>query len=130
MNTYQQYVRAVLEKRRIEAQLREANQKVAEAEFKAKALMEAEGIEAVTVDGYTVFPSRQISVKVLDHDALLDRVPAELVRRTVHHQQLQGYLREVLTDDVADRWEADRLPDSLRGIVEVSEFSRLNCRAK
>ena len=87
------------------------------------------GTQHVKRNGATVHVKRYLKVKVLDDSTLTLRLAGDLPA-TINRNRLASYLRELLLDEKLGEWVADnaRLPESLRGVVEVDEGHNLGVR--
>ena len=126
---YQEYVRLTREKRQVEKKLKEINEALRQLEGKIIPDMEANEVDHIRVDGMSIYPKRDLAVKVqCDEDKLCEAMP-NLSKRAVNRQSLKSAVREMLMDDTG-RWEAipERLPENIRPLLEIDEFVRINAR--
>ena len=128
---YQEFVRLTREKRQTENVLKSINEALRQLEARIIADMEANEVDHIRVDGMSIYPKRDLAIKVkCNEDELCEAIP-NLSRRAVNRQSLKSAVREMLTDDTG-RWEAipERLPESMRHLLEIDEFVRINAREK
>jgi len=126
---YQEFVRLTREKRQTENALKSINEALRQLEARIIADMEANEVDNIRVDGMSIYPKRDLAVKVkCDEDDLCTAMP-NLSKRAVNRQSLKAAVREMLTDE-SGRWEAipERLPENIRNLLEIDEFVRVNAR--
>ena len=86
-------------------------------------------------NGYCVYLGRNVSIKAAGAGETADIV--DVLRKArlgeligLNWPRVRAWIKERMYCAATDTWEINlkKLPPSLRGVVEISEFYRLNCR--
>jgi hypothetical protein len=129
-----EYLSARAVRDELKRNLKPVEDRVGELELAVIALFEERGDQSVKRRGHTVYLSRDISVKSVAGDtaAIVDVLRkarlGELIG--INHPKLKAFCKERMHDKTTDTWEVNvsKLPPSLQGVVEVTEFTKLGCR--
>lgn len=131
-----QFIELTKVKRDLEKQLKDINGQLAKAEAEVICEWQENGTEQTRKNGMTVFIKRELSIKAKDGDTLAvvgQLIPDPNLRFLlgVNHMRLRSQLKEWCFNDEIGEIEPDinKLPEALRGVVEITEYSRLNARA-
>lgn len=127
-----EFVRLTNQKRELEADLRDVKARLGELEPQILDHFQQDGIQRVTVDGYTLYLSRSLYAgpKDGDKDRMiqslqgLDESWSFLVSKTVNRNQLSARVREC--EQNAEGQPV--LPDALKDAVEVFEQFTIGAR--
>lgn len=131
-----QFIELTKVKRDLEKQLKDINGQLAKAEADVIREWQENGTEQTRKNGMTVFIKRELSIKAKDGDTLAvvgQLIPDPNLRFLlgVNHMRLRSQLKEWCFNEEIGEIEPDinKLPEALRDVVEITEYSRLNARA-
>jgi len=133
MNDDKRFVELTTRKRELEGDLRRVTDELSTIEARLLDDYLARGQTGATVDGYTLYLSRDLQVSTAGNGAAVAealRAMGEGHMTTVNHQTLKSWLKESLIDPITGEWEADqrRVPEPLRGLIAVEERRSVRCR--
>lgn len=121
-------------KRELEEDLRNVKAQLAAVEPVITEHFQRYDQQSVSRNGWTVYRSRDVSIKSATGETadvvskLRKARLGELIG--LNWPRIRSWVKEKMFDDASGTWEVDmaKLPPSLRGIVVIEEFYRLNCR--
>lgn len=128
-----EYVKQTERKRRLEEELKDAKARLEEMEPRIVEQFQADGVQSLNVDGYTVYLNRKLfgGAKDGDKPAMMAALKATgdeswmfLVEDNVNHQRLQARIRECPQDENG----MPVLPESLRGAIAIYEEFTIGAR--
>jgi len=119
------------QKKALQETLNEVNAELRELEGAILEQWHEDGIDKITVNGATIYVSRQLSVRITDREklvaALREHAPDLL---TANNRSLASYCRELFErEDIGD-WAIDprRLPEGIAQSCDFDQYERLNVR--
>lgn len=121
-------------KRELDAELRKTKDELAPLESWLADDFASRGVQSIKINGYTVYLKRDLSVKSKGGDtaAVVDKLRrarlGELIG--ISWPRLRAWVKERCYREDLDEWDTDinKLPPSLREVVEISEFTKVCCR--
>lgn len=114
------------ERDRLNVELKDVNALIKVAE---QGMMEhfEQGCEGITVDGYSIYPTRRTTIKVRGGDR--SAVAAEMIANGM--EELATFNTNSLTSAITNMEDAGvPLPEWLDSLVEVGEYYLVSCRKK
>lgn len=121
-------------KRDYEAKVREMKEELEPLEMEISKYFDDNEQQAATIKGWTVYRKRDISIKSASgvSSDIVDKLRrarlGELIG--VNWPGIKAWVKERMYNEQTDTWEIDlnKLPPTLREIVTVDEFYRINCK--
>lgn len=92
------------------------------------------GIQSINLNSSTVYLTHNLSVraKASNYPALAREIQQAGLDHlvSVNHSSLRSWCKEAMTDAETGAWElqTDKLPESIRGHLDVREYHSVNCR--
>ena len=121
-------------KRELNEQVNQIQKEIDELSSAITAEFRDNNKQAETRSGYTVYLSRDVSVKSTTGDTadVVDKLRKARLGELIGicHPRLKSFVKERMFNAATETWEIDmtKLPPSLRDVVAVEEYFRLNCR--
>lgn len=129
-----QFVELTRRKRQLAAEQRDIQQSLDDLSRRIIGDFTDRGRQSVKQNGATVYLQRDISVKSKTGNTadVVDKLRRARLGELIglNWPRVKSWVKERMHDDTTDTFELDpqKLPPSLREVVEVDEFYRLNCR--
>ena len=121
-------------KRKLDAEKRDVQKRLDELSPIIIDDFHAHGRQSESRNGFCVYLSRDISIKSKTGDTadVVDKLRRARLGELIglNHPKVRAWCKERLYNKNTDSWEIDesKLPPSLREVIQIEDFFRLNCR--